>query len=71
MICVSRAPLDKLLAYRARMGWNFTWASSHDSDFNADFGVSAGIDMALHLARRMHGASARGIQLVIEPGGGQ
>ena len=42
MICVSRAPLGKLLAYRERMGWSFTWASSHDSDFNADFGVSAG-----------------------------
>src|SRR5580700_123281 len=42
MICVSRAPLDKLLAYRERMGWSFTWASSHDSDFNSDFGVSAG-----------------------------
>ena len=42
MICVSRAPLDKLLAYRERMGWSFTWASSHDSDFNVDFGVSAG-----------------------------
>ena len=42
MICVSRAPLGKLLAYRERMGWSFTWASSHDSDFNVDFGVSAG-----------------------------
>jgi predicted dithiol-disulfide oxidoreductase (DUF899 family) len=42
MICVSHAPLDKLLAYRERMGWGFTWASSHDSDFNFDFGVSAG-----------------------------
>jgi predicted dithiol-disulfide oxidoreductase (DUF899 family) len=41
MICVSRAPLDKLLAYRERMGWSFTWASSHDSDFNFDFCVSA------------------------------
>jgi predicted dithiol-disulfide oxidoreductase (DUF899 family) len=42
MICVSRAPLGKLLAYRERMGWSFTWASSHESDFNFDFGVSAG-----------------------------
>ncbi len=42
MICVSRAPLDKLLAYRERMGWSFNWASSHESDFNFDFGVSAG-----------------------------
>ena len=45
MICVSRAPLGKLLAYRERMGWSFTWASSHESDFNADYGVSAGEQM--------------------------
>jgi predicted dithiol-disulfide oxidoreductase (DUF899 family) len=37
---VSRAPLDKLLAYRERMGWSFDWASSADSDFNFDFGHS-------------------------------
>jgi predicted dithiol-disulfide oxidoreductase (DUF899 family) len=40
MICVSRAPLDKLLAYRERMGWSFNWASSYESDFNYDFGRS-------------------------------
>jgi predicted dithiol-disulfide oxidoreductase (DUF899 family) len=44
MICVSRAPIDELLAYRERMGWSFEWVSSHDSDFNFDFGVSAGGD---------------------------
>ncbi len=37
---VSRAPLDKLLAYRYRMGWSFPWASSASSDFNFDFDVS-------------------------------
>jgi predicted dithiol-disulfide oxidoreductase (DUF899 family) len=36
---VSRAPLAKLQAYKRRMGWTFPWASSHDSDFNADFNV--------------------------------
>jgi predicted dithiol-disulfide oxidoreductase (DUF899 family) len=41
MVCISRAPLEKLLAYRKRMGWSFNWASSYDSDFNFDFGVSA------------------------------
>jgi predicted dithiol-disulfide oxidoreductase (DUF899 family) len=41
MICISRAPLEKLLAYRRRMGWTFNWASSYESDFNFDFGVSA------------------------------
>ena len=37
---VSRAPLDRLLAYRERMGWRFDWFSSAGSDFNFDFGVS-------------------------------
>jgi predicted dithiol-disulfide oxidoreductase (DUF899 family) len=36
---VSRAPLAKLQAYRQRMGWTFPWASSSNSDFNADFNV--------------------------------
>jgi len=36
---ISRAPLPKLLGYRKRMGWDFPWASSADSDFNADFNV--------------------------------
>ncbi len=40
MICISRAPLDRLLAYRERMGWSFNWASSHGSEFNFDFGRS-------------------------------
>ncbi|HEV2550342.1 MAG TPA: DUF899 domain-containing protein [Stellaceae bacterium] len=36
---VSRAPLQKLAAYKQRMGWTFPWASSFGSDFNADFNV--------------------------------
>ena len=37
---VSRAPLEKLLAYRQRMGWTFPWVSSAGSDFNFDFNIS-------------------------------
>ena len=37
---VSRASLDRLLAYRERMGWRFDWFSAAGSDFNFDFGVS-------------------------------
>jgi predicted dithiol-disulfide oxidoreductase (DUF899 family) len=37
---VSRAPLEKLQAYKRRMGWTFPWASSHGGDFNFDFNVS-------------------------------
>ncbi|MGA8017121.1 MAG: DUF899 domain-containing protein [Candidatus Dormiibacterota bacterium] len=49
MICVSHAPIAKLLAYRERMGWSFEWASSYESDFNFDHGVSTG-DAAKHNA---------------------
>ena len=41
MICVSGAPIEKLLAYRERMGWDFNWVSSFGSDFNYDLGVSS------------------------------
>ena len=37
---VSRAPLARLQAFKQRMGWTFPWASSRDSDFNFDYGVS-------------------------------
>jgi predicted dithiol-disulfide oxidoreductase (DUF899 family) len=37
---ISRAPLEKLLAYRNRMGWSFPWASSFRSPFNYDFHVT-------------------------------
>jgi predicted dithiol-disulfide oxidoreductase (DUF899 family) len=40
MTAVSRAPLEKLQAYKRRMGWSFPWASSLGSDFNYDFGAS-------------------------------
>jgi len=39
-LCISRAPLERLQAYKRRMGWSFPWVSSHGSDFNFDFGAS-------------------------------
>ncbi|HLI21978.1 MAG TPA: DUF899 family protein, partial [Stellaceae bacterium] len=46
MICASRALLEKLNAYKRRLGFGFRWVSSGRSDFNYDFGVSlpAGAD---------------------------
>jgi len=38
LICSSRAPLAKLLAYRSRMGWSFNWVSTAGSDFHRDLG---------------------------------
>jgi predicted dithiol-disulfide oxidoreductase (DUF899 family) len=40
LVVVSRAPLDKIEAFKKRMGWRFKWVSSHGSDFNRDFHVS-------------------------------
>ncbi len=39
-VLVSRAPLEKLLAYKERMGWDFRWYSSGRSTFNKDFHVT-------------------------------
>jgi len=38
LLLASRAPLDKLIAYRERMGWPIDWVSSGGSDFNRDLG---------------------------------
>lgn len=38
LLLASRAPLEKLLAYRERMGWPIEWVSSGGSDFNRDLG---------------------------------
>jgi predicted dithiol-disulfide oxidoreductase (DUF899 family) len=40
LTAVSLAPLEKLLAFRARMGWSFPWASSCGGQFNYDFCAS-------------------------------
>jgi predicted dithiol-disulfide oxidoreductase (DUF899 family) len=41
LMLVSRAPLEKIQAFKTRMGWdNLFWASSEKSDFNQDFGVT-------------------------------
>jgi len=40
MICASRAPVGRLAAYKARMGWSFEWVSTGRNEFNYDYGVS-------------------------------
>jgi predicted dithiol-disulfide oxidoreductase (DUF899 family) len=38
LLLASRGPLEKLLAFRDRMGWGIDWVSSGGSDFNRDIG---------------------------------
>jgi predicted dithiol-disulfide oxidoreductase (DUF899 family) len=40
LICFSRAPIDRLIAYKERMGWNFPYVSTYGTDFPFDFGLA-------------------------------
>jgi predicted dithiol-disulfide oxidoreductase (DUF899 family) len=40
-VLVSRAPLEKLQQYQAKMGWTIPWYSSYGSDFNYDYQATA------------------------------
>jgi predicted dithiol-disulfide oxidoreductase (DUF899 family) len=40
MICFSRAPIDRLVAYKKRMGWQFPYVSTYGTDFPFDFGLA-------------------------------
>lgn len=41
LLFVSQAPLEKLQAYKRRMGWTVPWVSSANSEFNLDLGYSS------------------------------
>jgi predicted dithiol-disulfide oxidoreductase (DUF899 family) len=76
-LAASRAPREKLQAYKRRMGWSFPWVSSLGSDFNLDFGLfteeqrRTGIGYNFGSAKRgdlnlrheeLHGLSAFGLE---------
>jgi predicted dithiol-disulfide oxidoreductase (DUF899 family) len=45
-ICFSRAPIDRLAAYKKRMGWEFPYVSTNGSDFPFDFGLALTAEQA-------------------------
>jgi predicted dithiol-disulfide oxidoreductase (DUF899 family) len=53
LIAVSGAPIQKLVAYRERMGWKFEWASSYESDFNTDLGFSSTLEKTREVVEPM------------------
>lgn len=67
---VSRAPLEKIEAYRARKGWTFPWYSSYGSDFNYDFGVTldASVAPVVYNYRTREEYARRGEELVVPDG---
>jgi predicted dithiol-disulfide oxidoreductase (DUF899 family) len=40
LLCFSRAPIDRLAAYRERMGWPVPYVSTYETDFPWDFGLA-------------------------------
>ena len=40
LICFSRAPIDRLIAYKQRMGWEFPYVSTYRTEFPFDFGLA-------------------------------
>jgi predicted dithiol-disulfide oxidoreductase (DUF899 family) len=40
LICFSRASIDRLIAYKERMGWKFPYVSTYETDFPWDFGLA-------------------------------
>ncbi|MEP3248385.1 MAG: DUF899 family protein [Sneathiella sp.] len=43
-VAISRAPVDRIMSFKKRMGWDFNWVSSHGNSFNEDFDVYFGPD---------------------------
>src|ERR671925_1086086 len=41
LLCFSRAPIERLTAYKRRMGWQFPYVSTYDTEFAFDFGLAA------------------------------
>ena len=65
---VSPAPLDALLAYRDRMGWQLPWYSTADA-FNADCDVTSGFGLSVFIrdddgARRSYATAGRGVEML-------
>jgi predicted dithiol-disulfide oxidoreductase (DUF899 family) len=76
LVAVSRAPLERLLAYKRRMGWSLDWFSSLGNSFNFDYGVSftpdelARPDKNYNFGTRKFGMEeAPGISVFIRDGG--
>src|SRR6202140_215662 len=46
LLCFSRAPIDRLTAYKRRMGWQFPYVSTYNTDFAFDYGLALTEDQA-------------------------
>jgi predicted dithiol-disulfide oxidoreductase (DUF899 family) len=49
LICFSRAPIERLVVYKKRMGWEFPYVSTYNTDFAFDFGLALSEEQALQV----------------------
>jgi predicted dithiol-disulfide oxidoreductase (DUF899 family) len=49
LIAISRAPIDRLVAYKERMGWEVPYVSTYETDFPWDFGLALTEEQALEI----------------------
>ena len=49
LICFSRAPIERLTAYKERMGWQFPYVSTYNTEFAFDFGLAVTKEQALQV----------------------
>ena len=52
LMLFSRAPIDRLVAYKRRMGWQLPYVSTHGTDFPFDFGLALSPEQAIETAER-------------------
>jgi predicted dithiol-disulfide oxidoreductase (DUF899 family) len=50
LICFSRAPIGRLIAYKERMGWTFPYVSTYGTDFPFDYGLAFTPEQAEQIA---------------------
>src|SRR5260370_6158782 len=50
LLCFSRAPIDRLTAYKRRMGWQFPYVSTYNTDFAFDYGLALTEEQAQQIA---------------------
>src|SRR5213595_2592704 len=46
LICFSRAPIERLIEYKQRMGWQFPYVSTYNTDFAFDFSLALSEEQA-------------------------
>src|SRR5919198_5952976 len=49
LICFSRAPIERLTAYKERMDWSFPYVSTYGSDFPFDFNLVLTEEQAMQI----------------------